>query len=297
MELRVLEYFLAVAREQNITRAAEALHLTQPTLSRQMKELEAEFGKTLFLRGKRKLTLTEDGLYFRRRAEEIVSLARRTETEMKNADDTAAGELFIGAGETQAIGELARVVAELQRRYDGIRFHVISGDTADLTERLDKGLFDFCLLLGQIDRQKYDYLELPFRDRWGVLMQKGAPLSDRQAVGADDLMGRPLILSRQMPGNAEFVRWLGRPAETLHTVATYNLVTNAAMMAAQGMGYVLTLDGLVHAEGRGLAFVPLAPELTTGMALVWKKGRARSRTAEKFLEAFAASLAGREAKG
>ncbi len=156
MELRVLEYFLAVAREQSISAAADFLHLTQPTLSRQLKNLENEFGKPLFIRGNRRVTLTEDGVYFRKKAEEIVTLAHRTETEMKNTDQTIVGDIYIGAGETDAVRNIVRVAYELQKQYNGIHFHIISGDTVDLTDRLDKGLFDFCLLLGEIDQAKYD---------------------------------------------------------------------------------------------------------------------------------------------
>lgn len=290
MELRVLEYFLAVAREQSISRAAEHLHLTQPTLSRQLKELEEEFGKTLFIRGKRRVTLTEEGLYFRRRAQEIVSLARRTEAEMKNPGDAVAGDIYIGAGETDAIRHIARVFAALQNEYGDVRLHLVSGDSADLTERLDKGLFDFCLLLGGHDRTKYDFLELPFRDRWGVLMRRDAPLADKSALAPQDLWDKPLIVSRQLPADPRFAAWLGRPLSELNVVATYNLVTNASVMAAEGMGYVILLDRLVYAQGGDLVFVPFAPEQTNGMALVWKKYQTRTPVAEKFLQALTAYI-------
>ncbi len=288
MELRVLEYFLAVAREQNISRAAEHLHLTQPTLSRQLKDLEEEFGKVLFIRGKRRITLTEDGLYFRKRAEEIVSLAHRTEEEMKHSGDAVAGDIYIGAGETDAVRHIARVVAGLQREYGGIHFHVVSGDRADLTERLDKGLFDFCLLIGDVNRSKYEYLSLPFRDRWGVLMRKDAPLAGSETVRPEDLWDKPLILSRQALDNASFLKWFGKPVSELHVAATYNLVINASVMASEGMGYVLALDRLINTAGSDLVFVPFEPEQTVGMTLVWKKYQTQSRAAEKFLEAFAA---------
>lgn len=286
MELRVLEYFLAVAREQNISKAADYLHLTQPTLSRQLKDLENEFGKTLFIRGKRKVTLTEDGIYFRSRAEEIVSLARRTEIEMKNPNDVIAGDIYIGAGETDAIRHIASVVTNLQKEYNGIHFHIVSGDTADLTERLDKGLFDFCLLLGDVDQSKYEYLELPFRDRWGVLMRKDAPLANRETLTPKDLWDKPLIISRQIPSNAQFIKWLGKPLSELNIAATYNLVINASIMASEGMGYVLLLDKLINTEGRELVFVPFEPEYTLGMTLVWKKYQTQSKAAEKFMESF-----------
>lgn len=286
MELRVLEYFLAVAREQNITKAAERLHLTQPTLSRQLKDLEKEFGKSLFIRGKRRITLTEEGHYFRKRAEEIVSLARRTEDEMKNPDDTVSGDIYIGAGETDAVRHIARVITDLKSDYPGIRFHIVSGDTKDLAERLDKGLFDFCLLLGEVDRIKYDFLELPFQDRWGVLMRRDWPLADKSSVLPKDLWDKPLIISRQVENGSKVEKWLKKPLSEMNVAATYNLITNASIMASEGVGYVLSIDKLISTEGRELVFVPLEPELTLGMSLVWKKYQSQSKAAEKFLESF-----------
>lgn len=286
MELRVLEYFLAVAREQNISRAADFLHLTQPTLSRQLKDLEAEFGKQLFVRGKRKITLTEDGVYLRKRAEEIVSLAKRTEAEMKKPADTVTGDIYIGAGETDAIRHVARVIGRLQQEYQGLRFHIVSGDVTDLKERLDKGLFDFGLLLGEIDRSKYECIELPFHDRWGVLMRKDDPLAAQKTITPEALWEKPLILSRQALENPEFIKWFQKPVAELQIVATYNLIINASIMAEENIGYVLALDKLIHTEKSELCFLPFQPEQTLGMALVWKKYQKQSKAAEVFVEAF-----------
>ena len=284
MELRVLAYFLAVAREQSISAAADFLHLTQPTLSRQLKNLEDEFGKQLFIRGNRKVTLTEDGVYFRKKAEEIVTLAHRTEAEMKNTGQTIAGDIYIGAGETDAIGNIVRVAHELQKQFSGIHFHIISGDTADLTDRLDKGLFDFCLLLGEIDQSKYEYLSLPYTDTWGVLMRKDSPLAEKEAIEAQDLWEKPLILSRQTLHVPQFMRWFEKPVAELNITATYNLAFNASIMAREHMGYVLTLDKLINTEGTDLCFRPLSPKQTVGMVLVWKKYQPQSKAAEKFIE-------------
>jgi len=285
MELRVLEYFLAVAREQSISAAADFLHLTQPTLSRQLKDLEDEFGKQLFIRGSRRVTLTEDGVYFRKKAEEIVTLARRTEAEMKNTDQTIVGDIYIGAGETDAVGNIVRAAHKLQQQFGGVRFHIISGDTADLTDRLDKGLFDFCLLLGEIDQTKYEYLSLPYTDTWGVLMHKDSPLAQKAAIQAQDLWDKPLIVSRQTLTVPTFMRWFERPASELNIIATYNLAFNASLMARERMGYVLTLDKLIKTEGTDLCFRPLSPKQTVGMTLVWKKYQPQSKAAEKFIEA------------
>ncbi len=285
MELRVLEYFLTVAREQSISAAADYLHLTQPTLSRQLKDLEEEFGKQLFIRGSRKITLTEYGVYFRKKAEEIVTLAHRTEAEMKNSDQSVVGDVYIGAGETDAVGNLVSVAHALQKQYAGIHFHITSGDTADLTDRLDKGLFDFCLLLGEIDRSKYEYLPLPYTDTWGVLMRKDSPLAAKGAIEARDLWDKPLILSRQTLNASRLLRWFEKSASELHIAATYNLAFNASIMAREHMGYVLTLDKLINTEGTDLCFRPLFPKQTVGMALVWKKYQPQSKAAEKFIEA------------
>lgn len=288
MELRVLEYFLAVAREQSISAAAETLHLTQPTLSRQLRELEKEFGKELFLRGSRKITLTEAGVYFRKRAEEIVTLAQRTEAEMKSSDETIVGDVYIGAGETDAISNLVQVAQLLQQQYSGIHFHITSGDTADLTERLDKGLFDFCLLMGEIDHSKYDYLPLPYEDSWGILMHKDSPLAQKAAIEARDLWDKPIIFSRQALHNPAFARWFGRAPSELNIVATYNLAFNASIMAREKLGHVLTLDKLINTQGTELCFRPLSPPQKVGMSLVWKKYQSPSKAAAKFLEALSA---------
>lgn len=285
MEIRVLEYFLAVAREQSISAAAEFLHLTQPTLSRQLKELELEFGKQLFIRGNRKITLTEDGLYFRNKAEEIVTLARRTQEEMRNTDNNIAGNIYIGAGETDAVRHLATVARGLQKKHPDIHFHIISGDSADLTDRLDKGLFDVCLLMGLVDKSKYEYLSLPYEDKWGVLMRRDSELAEKTVIKAEDLWDKPLIFSRQTIKNTEFMRWFKKPSSQLNIIATYNLAYNASIMTREHMGYVLTLDKLINTEGTDLCFKPLYPTQTVGMALVWKKYRTQSKATEKFIEA------------
>ncbi len=284
MELRVLEYFLAVAREQNITKAAKYLHITQPTLSRQIADLENEFGKKLFSRGKRKVTLTEDGLFFRKKAEEIVTLAHRTEAEMKNSSGSIAGDIYIGCGETDAMRNIARVAKEIQQDYSGIHFHIISGDTADLTDRLDKGLFDFCLLIGAIDQSKYNYLTLPYKDTWGILMPCDSPLAQKDSITAEDLWDAELIVSRQMIEMPFFSKWLKKDISEINIPATYNLAYNASIMAREKMGYVLTLDKLINTTDTDLCFRPLSPPQTVGMSIVWKKYQSQSKAAELFIE-------------
>lgn len=291
MELRVLQYFLAVAREQNISAAAQSLHLTQPTLSRQLKELEEELGKQLMVRGSRKITLTEDGLLLRKRAEEILELVGRTEQEIMQSDDTVSGDIYIGTGETDGVRQLVRAANQLQRNYPGIRFHIVSGDAVDVCERLDKGLLDFGVLLGDIDKIRYHYLELPMKDTWGVLMRRDSPLALRQTVSPRDLWDKPLILSRQADNKGGLYRWLRKDPSELHTVATYNLIYNASLMVDEGMGYAFTLDKLVNTNGSNLCFRPLEPRLELGMYLVWKRSQVFSKAAELFLAELQTQLA------
>ena len=284
MELRVLQYFLAVAREQNISAAAQSLHLTQPTLSRQLRELEEALGKQLMIRGNRKITLTEEGMLLRKRAEEILELADRTEKEIMQSADTVSGDIYIGTGETDGVRQIARTAHQLQQSYPGIHFHIVSGDAVDVCERLDKGLLDFGVLLGDMDKAKYHYLELPMKDTWGVLMRRGSPLAGQDAVSPRDLWDKPLILSRQVDNKSGLYRWLRKEPAELHTVATYNLIYNASLMVDEGMGYAFTLDKLVNTTGSDLCFRPLQPRLELGMYLVWKKSQIFSKAAELFLE-------------
>ena len=284
MELRVLQYFLAVAREQNISAAAQSLHLTQPTLSRQLRELEEALCKQLMIRGNRKITLTEEGMLLRKRAEEILELADRTEKEIMQSADTVSGDIYIGTGETDGVRQIARTAHQLQQSYPGIHFHIVSGDAVDVCERLDKGLLDFGVLLGDMDKAKYHYLELPMKDTWGVLMRRDSPLAGQDAVSPRDLWDKPLILSRQVDNKSGLYRWLRKEPAELHTVATYNLIYNASLMVDEGMGYAFTLDKLVNTTGSNLCFRPLEPRLELGMYLVWKKSQIFSKAAELFLE-------------
>ncbi len=284
MELRVLQYFLAVAKEQNISAAAQSLHLTQPTLSRQLRELEEELGKELMIRGSRKITLTEDGMLLRKRAEEILELVDRTQQEIMRSDDTVSGDIYIGTGETDGVRQIARTANQLQEAYPGIRFHIVSGDAVDVCEQLDKGLLDFGVLLGDIDKTKYHYMELPMKDTWGVLMRRDSPLAQQNTVSPGDLWDKPLILSRQVDNKSGLYRWLRKEPSELRTVATYNLIYNASLMVDEGMGYAFTLDKLVNTTGSQLCFRPLHPKLELGMYLVWKKSQIFSKAAELFLQ-------------
>lgn len=284
MELRVLRYFLAVAREESITAAAQALHVTQPTLSKQLMELEQELGKQLFLRGSRKITLTEDGMFLRRRAEEIVRLADKTEADFQCAGETISGEVCLGCGETEAIALAAHALADLRVRHPGIRINLFSGNGEDVTERLDRGLIDFALFVGLAELKKYDYLRLPFVHHVGLLLRQDDPLAQHEAITPDDLRQTPLLCSRQMMIKNELAGWLGSSVQQLQLVGTYNLINNAGQMVLAGLGSALTIDHIANADIRGLCFRPLAPALTMDVYLAWKKYPVFSKAAEKFLK-------------
>lgn len=293
MELRVLRYFLAVAREETISGAAEALHVTQPTLSRQMMELEDELGKTLFLRGKRKISLTEEGMFLRKRAQEIVALVEKTESEFSAAEEAIGGDVYIGGGETDAMRLIARAAHGLQAAHPHIAYHLFSGNAEDVAERLDRGLVDFGVLIEPVDLSKYDFIKLPVTDIWGVLMREDSPLAAKQTIRPDDLLGVPVLCSNQAMVKNEMSGWMGDRYEKLRIVTTYNLLYNASLMVEEGMGYALCLDKIIRTSGGGpLCFRPLEPRLEVGLDLVWKKYQVFSKAAEKFLEYLQREIAG-----
>ena len=285
MDIRVLQYFLAVAREESITGAAEALHMTQPPLSKQLAELERELGKKLFVRGSRKITLTEEGMLLRKRAEEIVELMDRTKAEISSPSGEFAGVVHIGGGETEAMRLIARVVYRLRQDCPQIRYHLFSGNADDVSERLERGLIDFGVVLGNASIRNYDYMRLPAVDTWGLIMRRDSPLAALPAIRSEHLMGLPLICSRQSLVQNELSGWLGFDFNKLDVVTTYNLIYNAALLVEEGVGYALCIDRLVKMQGDSpLCFRPLEPRLTTNLHVVWKKYQVFSKPAERFLE-------------
>ena len=288
MELRVLRYFLAVAREQSIVRAAQSLHLSQPTLSTQLKALEQELGKQLLIRGgkgTRKVTLTQEGMILRKRAEEILSLVHKAEREISLSDEAIIGDVYIGAGETDGVRYLARAARELYQLYPGIQYHISSGNAEFVTEQLDKGLLDFGMVFGSVDPTKYHALSMPFQDVWGVLMRQDAPLAVQKAIRPQDLLDKPLILPSQAQSMATLADWFRREPSELEVVATYNLMFNASLLVEEGLGYTIGLDNIIHTGPQdSLCFRPLSPERTAQMHLIWKKYQVFSKASEKFLE-------------
>ena len=285
MELRVLRYFLAVAREQSITAAAETLHITQPTLSKQLRELEEELGKKLFTRGNRKITLTEEGMFLRKRAQEIVELADKTEADFAAGVGSVSGDIFIGSGETGAVRYLGRTLYKMRSIYPCIRFHLFSGNGEDVSDRLDKGLIDFALFVGMTDLKKYDYLKLPYRHRWGLIIRRDDPLAAHEAVTPEMLMNVPILCSRQALIQNELSGWLGRPFDELNLAGTYNLIYNAAIMVEEGLGCAVCIDKLLDTSGdSAVCFRPFEPAIDAELFIAWKKYQFFSAAAGKFLE-------------
>lgn len=287
MELRVLHYFLAIAREQSIVRAAESLHLSQPTLSTQIKNMENELGKQLLIRGtkgSRKVTLTEEGMILRKRAEEILALVKKTESEITAADDIVMGDIYIGTGETDAVRLLAKTAKKLQKSYPGIHFHISSGNASFVMEQLEKGLFDFGIVFGSVDLTKYDSLKLPDKDAWGVLMRKDSSLASKDEISPQDLWDKPLILSQQENSGDSLTQWFQCQVTDLNITATYNLLYNASLLVDEGLGYAVGFDKIINTSGSSnLCFRPLTPKLEGEMSMIWKKHQLFSKPAEKFL--------------
>lgn len=258
--------------------------MTQPPLSKQLKELEAELGKQLLIRGKRRITLTKEGMLLRKRAEEIVTLMEKTKAEISTSDEAVSGEVYIGGGETEGMRPIAKTIRRVQEKYPNIRFHLFSGDGYDVMEHLDRGLIDFGTLIEPLDMGKYDSKRLPRPDTWGLIMRKDSPLAQKERIVPEDLKDIPLISSRQLEGEDGLSGWLGYSSEKLNVVATGNLLNNQRLLAEENVGYVLTLDQIVNLSGDSpLCFRPLSPKLESWMYLAWKKYQVFSPAAEVFL--------------
>ncbi|HJC62460.1 MAG TPA: LysR family transcriptional regulator [Candidatus Blautia merdavium] len=284
METRLLHYFLAVAREENITKAAQSLFVTQSTLSKQMMDLENQLGKQLFIRGKRKITLTEEGLFLRSRAREILELMENTENALHQDQQTLSGNVSIGCGETVAMDIIAGLLEAFHKQYPDVVLHTYSGDADAILERIDKGLADMGLLLGPIRQEKYEYLQLRQKDVYGLLMPKDCPLASQASINIDQLKTLPIILPDQTFCGHQDLDWFGTDQSVFHVVATYNLIYNATYLVEHGIGYALSLDRLVNTNGRNLTFRPISPELSLDLYIVTKKYQSFSPAAKIFYE-------------
>lgn len=285
MELRVLRYFLAVVREENILRASELLHITQPSLSRQLAALEDELGAKLFERGNRRITLTEEGILLRRRAEELVSLADKTEQEfLELAGDEVGGVISIGCGELQAVNELAKVIKDFTAQYPNVKFNLYSGNADNTKEQLDRGLLDFGILLEPVSIDKYEFLRMPVKEHWIVVMAKDSPLAEKENITPKDLSDKPLILPSRDKVKSELANWFGSSYNEKNVFSSSNLSNNAALLTEQGLGYLIAVEGSVGLYGKDRVCVKrLYPDLISYSVVAWKKHQPMGRTAAKFL--------------
>ncbi|WP_025092728.1 LysR family transcriptional regulator [Bacillus safensis] len=285
MEVRLLRYFIAVAQQQSISGAAKHLHISQPTLSRQLSDLEIELGTSLFIRGARKISLTNEGVFLLTKAKEIVELIEKTEANFTQSNEIISGEIYIGSGETESIQFIAKTLKDLLINYPAIQFHLYSGSADDIKEKLDIGLIDFGIVIEPTDKQKYNYMQLPTSDIWGVLMRKDNPLANKESIQPKDLIDKPLIISRQTTVDNELSGWFGTDIKDLKIAGTYNLLYNASQMVKEGLGYALCIDKLINTSGNSkLCFKPLKPNIKANLNIVWKKHQVFSNAANTFLE-------------
>ena len=284
MEIRVLRYFLEIAREENMTRAAEHLHISQPSLSKEIKKLEEELGHTLFKRGNKSMHLTDEGMLLRKRAEDIIDMVDETADEFSTLDSITGGEIRIGCAESIQIKYLAQAIKSFKEQYPDFIFHIFSGDTEPVAERLDRGLLDLAVIVEPPNLSKYNYLTIPESDKWGVVMRKDSPLAEKSELTFEDIYGLPLFASEQSI-KADFPRWCGENAEKLNVAGTFNLAFNGSVFVREGLGYLLTFENLVDTSAESeLCFRPIVPLLETKMYVIWKKYQIFSPIAELFLK-------------
>ncbi|MBR1459181.1 MAG: LysR family transcriptional regulator [Oscillospiraceae bacterium] len=283
MEIRVLRYFLAIAREENMTRAAERLHISQPSLSKEIRKLEEELGHPLFIRTNKSMHLNDEGMLLRKRAEDIVAMVDKTAEEFSQLDSITGGEIRIGCAESHLIRYLARSIRVFKEQYPHFVFHIFSGDTDPVTERLDRGLLDLALIVEPPNLSKYNYLTVPESDQWGVVMRADSPLAAKESICLADLYGLPLFCSEQSIAS-DFPRWCGQDLDKLQFAGTFNLAYNGSVFVREGLGYLLTFAHLIDTSpGSGLVFRPITPALETKMYMIWKKYQVFSPIAELFL--------------
>lgn len=285
MELRVLRYFVTVAREQSVTGAADVLHVSQPALSRQLMDMEDELGKKLFIRGSRKITLTENGMILRKHAEEILSLVEKTKEEIAVSDSVVAGDVYVGSGELDEVRYIVRAAKEVRTECPHVCMHISSGDEADLRDDLDKGLIDFAVIIGDINHEKYESLAIPVHTKWGVLMKNDDKLATKKKVRTADFFQKPLIFSRSMLVEDLITEMFHKKIEELDIAATYSLLYNGSLMVEEGLGYAVCLDKIINTSGDSqLCFRPFTEQLILPMNIIWKKYQILSKASMKFIE-------------
>lgn len=291
MEIRVLRYFLAVVREESITKAAELLHITQPTLSRQIAQMEEEMGVKLFDRSTRKIVLTNEGLLLRRRAEEILELVDKTERELSEQDEMVEGTVAIGCGDLAAVQLLPDLIRSYHERYPAVTFDLYTATADHIKDRMDRGLTDVGLLLEPVSMEKYDYIRLDRQEQWVVAMHPDAPLARLERITPQDLKGLPLILPRRLNIRSEVARWFGTDFDKLNVLLTSNLPSNSSIMVHHKLAYAIVVKGSISFWDKGkIIYRPLSPQLTTTSVLAWKRKQPFALAAEKFIEYCKAAL-------
>lgn len=288
MELRVLRYFLMIVQEKTISKASARLHVSQPTVSRQLKELEEELGTTLFTRGNRTIQLTPDGEYFANQARQILSLTDKTLTNIHQESDIS-GAVYVGSAEARSVLTVAQAIGHLNQQHPHVQIHLVSADASDIHSQLTSGVFDFGVVMDPTDKSDYDFLRLPGESRWGLLVQNSSPLAQQATVSLDDVAQTRLILPQQ-GGSARIHAVFGLTQEDLNVAATYNLLYNASLLVSAGVGNALGLDGIINTNQSDLTFVPLAPRTSSGSSLVWLKGQRLSAAAQALLAQVRAEL-------
>ena len=281
MELRVLRYFLMAAREENITRAAELLHITQPTLSRQLMQLEGELGTRLFNRSNHSIQLTEDGMLLKRRAQELVQLADKVEREFQRGEEEISGNIAIGSGETSNMQELADMIREFQKKYPLVQYDLYTATADDIKEKLDKGLLDIGLLTEPVDIIKYNFIRMKRKETWGVLVRKDSPLAKKHEIHPEDLLDVPVFLAQRELVKNKIEGWFGYCYEQVHIAGTYNLINNAAVMVRKRIGVAFCF--WLQTRFDDLEYIPISPQIETGAVIVWKKAQIVSSTMYQFL--------------
>ncbi|HIZ70995.1 MAG TPA: LysR family transcriptional regulator [Candidatus Atopostipes pullistercoris] len=286
MDTRLLEYFLTIAQEENMTRAAEILHVTQPTLSKQLNKLEDLFGVKLFHRESRRMVLTKEGYVLRNRAKSILDLTDKTFNDLQKSEEVIHGTIKLSVAESDGFRHLVKIIKQIHQKYPMITFDIHSGDAFTVTEQLDQGLVDFGLLVGTPNLEKYHALKLPKEDRWGIFMKNEDPLAAYDAISPKQLKKQPLILSNQALKTNELTGWLGGSMEEANIFTTYNLINNAILMAEEGLGYLVALDKLIDSNKTDkLVFRPLHPQMNAPLYFIWHQHHVLSSAASIFLEA------------
>ena len=281
MEIRVLRYFLMTAREENITRAAELLHITQPTLSRQLMQLEEELGTKLFERSSHSIRLTEDGMLLRRRAQELVQLADSVEKEFRHSKEEMSGTISIGSGETGSMQELAEIIRDFQEKYPLVQYDLYTATADEIKERLDKGLLDIGLLTEPVDIMKYSFIRMKRKEKWGILVRRDSKLAEQTSIGPSDLLDVPVFLAHRALVKNEIEGWFGDYYDQVQIAGTYNLINNAAVMVRNHIGVAFCFQ--LQSQFDDLTYVPIEPQIETGAVIVWKKAQIVSRTTHQFI--------------